>query len=124
MRAFLFSIGCYKHQLDDIFAMHGPSFSQMLTEPLMGQLYHAPVIKHLVSAIVCGFGVFRWDGSLCGVFSGWSSFSFCSIFCPCVSFGQEQFWVKILRWVSGSITRLGPVPISWRWSLQALSSLY
>ena len=27
MRAFLFPIGCYKHQLDDIFAMHGPSFS-------------------------------------------------------------------------------------------------
>ena len=26
------------------------------------------------------------------------SFRLCSTFCPCLSFGQEHFWVKILIW--------------------------
>ena len=44
-------------------------------ESLPGQLYQAPVSKHfLVSAIVTGFAVCRWDGSLCEKVSGWSFF--------------------------------------------------
>ena len=43
-----------------------------LAEPLRAQLYQAPVSKHfLASAIVSGFGVSRWDGSLGGAVSGW-----------------------------------------------------
>jgi len=45
--------------------------SQVLAEPLRGQLYQAPISKHfLASAIVSGFGVSRWDGSLDGMISG------------------------------------------------------
>ena len=44
----------------------------MLIEPLRRQLYKTHVSKHfLASAIVWGFGVCRWDGSLGGVVSGW-----------------------------------------------------
>jgi hypothetical protein len=44
---------------------------QALAEPLRGQLYQAPVSKHfLASAIVSGFGVCRWGGSLGGAISG------------------------------------------------------
>ena len=40
---------------------------QVLAKPLKGQLYQAPISKHfLVSEIVSGFGVCRWDGSLVG----------------------------------------------------------
>ena len=46
--------------------------SQVLVEPLREQPYQAPISKHfLVSAIVWGFGVCRWDGSLGGAVSGW-----------------------------------------------------
>jgi hypothetical protein len=45
---------------------------QTLAEPLRGWLYQAPVSKHfLASAIVSGFGVCRWDGSLGGTVSKW-----------------------------------------------------
>jgi hypothetical protein len=41
------------------------SISQVLGEPLRGQPYQTPVSKSfLASAIVSGFGVCRWDGSL------------------------------------------------------------
>jgi hypothetical protein len=47
--------------------------SQVLTEPLRRQLYQGPVSKHcLASAIVSGFGVWRWNGSLGGVVSAWT----------------------------------------------------
>jgi hypothetical protein len=43
-----------------------------LAEPLRGQLYWAPVRKHFLAfAIVSGFGVSRWGGSLGGAVSGW-----------------------------------------------------
>jgi hypothetical protein len=43
---------------------------QGLAEPLRRQLYQAPVSKHfLASAIVSGFGVCMWDGSLGGAVS-------------------------------------------------------
>jgi hypothetical protein len=39
------------------------------------QLYQAPVSKHfLASAVLSGFDVCRWDGSLGGVVSGWPFF--------------------------------------------------
>ena len=45
---------------------------QALAEPLRVQLYQAPVSEHfLASAIVYGFCVYRWDGSLSGAVSGW-----------------------------------------------------
>ena len=44
----------------------------MQVEPLREQPYQAPVRKHfLASAIVWGFGVFRWDGSPGKVVSRW-----------------------------------------------------
>jgi hypothetical protein len=53
---------------------------QVLLEPLREQLYQAPVSKcFLASAILWGFGVCRWDGSLPGAVSAWP-FSLCSIF--------------------------------------------
>jgi hypothetical protein len=40
---------------------------QVLEEPLRGHLYQDPISKgFLASAIVSGFGVCRWDGSLGG----------------------------------------------------------
>ena len=45
---------------------------QVLAESLRGQLYQASVSKHfLVSTIVLGFSVCRWDGSLVEAVSGW-----------------------------------------------------
>jgi hypothetical protein len=38
------------------------------------------------------------------------SFSLCSTLCPCISFRQEQFWVKILRRVGGSTSQPGAMP--------------
>jgi hypothetical protein len=44
-----------------------------LAKPLRRQLYQVPVSKHfLASAIVSGFGVYMWDGSLVG--SLWMAF--------------------------------------------------
>jgi hypothetical protein len=46
------------------------SLSEMLAEPLRGQPCPALVCEYfLVSAIVSGFGVCRWDGSQGGVVS-------------------------------------------------------
>ena len=45
----------------------GIFIGQVLAEPLSEQLCQAPVSKHfLASAIVSGFDVWRWDGSLGG----------------------------------------------------------
>jgi len=49
------------------------------------------------------------------------AFYFCSIFCPCISFRQEQFQVKNFEMVGGLILQLGAVPIYWRWPVQILS---
>ena len=51
------------------------------------------------------------------------SFSLYSTLCPCISFRQEQFWVKNLKSVRGPITQLGAVPNLWIWSLQIPSPL-
>jgi hypothetical protein len=60
-------------------------------------------IKHfLVSAIVFGFNVYKWDGFLGrGLSLDGLSFSLRFTLCPCISFRQEQFWVKMfemIRW--------------------------
>jgi hypothetical protein len=69
---------------------------QMLVDPLREQSYQVSVSKHfLVSAIVFEFVLCRWDGSLGGEVSGQPfSFSQCSIFCPCLFFGQEYSWFR------------------------------
>ena len=45
------------------------------------------------------------------------SFSLCSTLCPCISFRQEQFWVKFLKRVGSPIHQPGAVPNLWLWSL-------
>jgi hypothetical protein len=57
------------------------------------QLYQAPVSKHfLASAVVSACGMDpQVEQSLDGL-----SFSLCSTLCPCISFRQEQIWVKFL----------------------------
>jgi hypothetical protein len=60
---------------------------QGLVEPLRRPLYQAPVSKNfLASAIVSGFEVCTWDGSLDD-----PSFSLCSTLCPYIAFRQKQF---------------------------------
>ena len=70
--------------------------SQVLAELLRGQPCQAPVCKHFLAlAVVLGFGVCEWDESQGGVVSGWPFLqSSATVFCPYVSFRQEQFWVK------------------------------
>ena len=65
---------------------------QTLGKPLRSQLYQTPVSKHfLASTLVSGFGVCIWVvQSLDGL-----SLSLCSTLCPCISFRQENFWVKM-----------------------------
>jgi hypothetical protein len=48
------------------------------------------------SAIVWEVGDCRWDGSLGEQFLVVLYFSLHFIFCPCLSFGQEHFWVNAL----------------------------
>ena len=48
------------------------------------------------------------------------SFSLGSTICLCISFRQEQIWIKILRTVDGPICQLGTVPNLWIWSLEVL----
>jgi hypothetical protein len=77
---------------------------QALVETLRRQLYQAPVSKHfLTSTIVTACGMDPQVGqSLDGL-----SFSLCSALCPCISFRQEQFWVKILEMGGWPILQLG-----------------
>jgi hypothetical protein len=87
--------------------------SQVLAEHLREHSYWAPVCKQFLS-LAKAPGLLSVDGmdpyvgqSLNGL-----SFSLCSIFffffgC-CISFKQEQFWVKILRWVIGPFLNWGP----------------
>jgi len=73
--------------------------SHLLAKPLRGHLYQAPVSKHfLASAIVPWLCVCTWDGSLGNAVSGGPFQSlFCLFFCPCISYRQKQFWVKIFE---------------------------
>ena len=77
---------------------------QMLVEPLRKQPYQTPVSKHfLVSAIVSGFGVCRWDGSLGGTVSEWpflqSLFYFLSLsFIWTGTFLGKKFWDVWIDW--------------------------
>jgi hypothetical protein len=60
---------------------------QALAETLRGQLYQAPASKHfLASAIVSGFGVCRWDGSLDELIFG----------CPFLQFLLHSFFLHFL----------------------------
>jgi hypothetical protein len=98
---------------------------QALAEPLRRQLYKAPVSKHfLASTIVSGFGVCMWDGPQVGQTLDGLSFRLCSTLCPCISFRQEQFWVKIFGngWVAPSLKQ-GAMPNLWIWSQQVLLPL-
>ena len=76
---------------------------QVLLEPLREQPYQAPVNKNfLVSAIVWGFGVCRWDGSLDGVFSGWTFLqSLFHFFVPVFPLAKNISELKFLKWVGG-----------------------
>jgi hypothetical protein len=35
---------------------------------------------------------------------------FCFVFCPCLSFGQEQFWAKIFEMGGSPIPQMGAMP--------------
>jgi hypothetical protein len=62
------------------------------------QSYQITVSKHLLTkGIVSGLmSADRMDPQV-GQSPHDTSFSLCSIFCPCSSFGQEHFWVKIFE---------------------------
>jgi hypothetical protein len=69
---------------------------QVLAEPSSKQPHQCPVSKHLLErATVSGFDVCRQDGfpKWCGSQMALPSVS-APFFCPCLSFGQEHFWVK------------------------------
>jgi hypothetical protein len=92
---------------------------QDLAEPLKRQLYQTPVSKHfLASTKVSGFGMCMWDGSQVGQTLDGLSFSLCSTLCSCISFRQEQFWVKILEIVGWP--HPSTIPNLWIWSQQVL----
>ena len=96
-------------------------FSQVLAEPLRGQLYKAPVSKlFLASAVLPGFGICRCNGSQGGVGLWMVSAPF---FVPVFPLDRNNSGLKFLIWVGGPIPQLGIVPIYWRWSLQLLSPL-
>ena len=84
---------------------------EALAEPPREQPYQAPVSKcFLASAIVLGFGICRWDGSLVGKSLDGLSFSLCSIFVSVFYLDRNIFWVK--NFVLGSpVPQLGAVPI-------------
>jgi hypothetical protein len=71
----------------------------MLAEPLKGQPYQAPVCEHfLVSALVLGVGVSRWDGSWSGTVSGWPLLqSLPHFFDPAFSWVRNNSGLKILE---------------------------
>jgi hypothetical protein len=84
--------------------------SQVLAEPFRGQPYQAPVCKHIFeSAIVSGFNVCRWNGSLGGVVSGWP---FSSASAPFLSL----YFLLTGTILDGWVPPLGAMFIYWRWS--------
>jgi hypothetical protein len=72
---------------------------QVLAEPLREQPYQAPVSKcFLSSAIVSGFGVCRWGGSLGGAVSGWPFLqSLLHFFVPAFPLNRSNSTLKFLR---------------------------
>jgi hypothetical protein len=63
---------------------------QALAEPLMRELYQAPVSKHLLaSTIVSGFGNCIWDGSPGGTVTRW----------PFLHFLFQPLSLYFLQWV-------------------------
>jgi hypothetical protein len=69
----------------------------------------------LASAIVSGFGVCRWDGSLGGTISGWPVLqSLFNFFVPVFPLDRNISGLKILRWVGGPIPTEGYHPLSKR----------
>jgi hypothetical protein len=71
---------------------------RVLTESFREQSCQAPVSKcFLESAIVWGFGVYRWNpwwGGLWMIFPSVFVPPPLFFFCPCLSFGQAHFWVN------------------------------
>ena len=51
------------------------------------------------------------------------SFSLYSTLCFFISFRQEPFWIKFLRFIGDPIPQLEAVTVHWIWSLQVLSPL-
>ena len=93
------------------------SIAEVLAEPLRRQLYQTTVRKHiLASAIVSGFGVYRWDGSLGGAVSA-------PLFVPAFPFQGKNSELRFLRWMGVPIPQLKAMPIHWIDSLQVLSPL-
>ena len=69
--------------------------SQVLVEPLRGQPCQATICTHnMASVTVSGFGLCTWDGFQVGLVTESPFFQSLLHFCPCISFRQEQFWVK------------------------------
>jgi hypothetical protein len=68
---------------------------QSLEEPLRGQ---DSVSKcFLASAIVSEFGGYIWDGSIGSLSFAGLSFSLSSSLCACITFREEQLWVKFFE---------------------------
>jgi hypothetical protein len=86
---------------------------QLLVEPSKEQSHQVPVSKCLVvSVTVLGFISAERMDSQVGQYLDGPSFSFCSSFCPCSSFGQEHFWVKNFEMgVCGPIPPHGWAPL-------------
>lgn len=87
---------------------------QMLAEPSMEQLPQLPVRKCFMErATLSGFCVYKQDESTGRAVPGWpflqAPFSFC------LSFGQEHFYAKNLRWVGGAMPQIGVVPMYCRY---------
>jgi hypothetical protein len=101
---------------------HPHCIGQTLEDPLRGQPYQAPVSKHiLASAIVSGFGVCRWDGSLGGAISEWPFLqSLLYPFVPAFPLERNNSGIIFLRWVCSPIPQPREVPNRRIWSLQVL----
>jgi hypothetical protein len=92
-----------------------------LAELLRKQLYWAPVSKHfLASAIVSGFGVSKWDGSL-GEGSLWMMFPSisCPLFVPAFPFDRGNSVLIFLKCVSWEAP-----PLKWEICLSTGYVLY
>ena len=74
--------------------------SQLLIGPLRGPPCQAPACKHIsnASVIMLGISAHPWARSQVGTVTEWPFFeSLLHFFCPCISFGQEQFWVNNIK---------------------------
>jgi hypothetical protein len=95
----------------------------LLCQSLSGD--SSTVSKHfMASAIVSGFPVSRWDGSLCGAVSVWPFLQFLLHSCPCISFDRRNSGLIFLRWVGSPTPQLRAISIHWICTLQVLSLLH